>query len=595
VWAPCVTVLDAVFGRGTEILKRHGFLLFILVWVVASVVTGAFVGATDPCHYNALFCGVGVMATVVGAGFVVAAVVTLIVVSGRDGSTGWGLGRAHGWTLGAAIAVWLTILTAFAVPGILERNEQRRADAAHGDAQQAAEIEYEAAVLAWWVERVELIVGIDLRSVARSGPQTRFAPFWEMCVEVEHELIASTMDGSRSITAVWVGDLPSYQVGDLARCVSANALPLSVLREFIATRGELGLQTTRREKRGRLLVFTTGPATGTPVATEGQIEAVADLMVAAQSVHVFDAVVLCDAPDAAVVVRQDNGQPPYQDCPPVSGPLYGPTIDLSDTEPPVVLDVDPPQITISTPGSQIVAAYSPFRFNGLTEPDAAVYVDGLEAAVALDGRWEVWLPLTDGSQIVVFEAVDAADNTTETSREVVFDPSLLTLRRDGIGAVSFGEEASVATNRLTELLGPPSRVEEEAATDSNALPFGIWARTLVRVVSWDEVGLTAVFSDGGQFRTDGMLHLVAWSVGGDARVSLVTPSGVSVESSLGELMTKHPDELWIASDFDECTGEWPIRIGHLDTSNVITLIYDIDPSVEEARPVSLSAGVLSTC
>ncbi|MFC2177145.1 hypothetical protein ACFLRH_01880 [Actinomycetota bacterium] len=376
-----------------------------------------------------------------------------------------------------------------------------------------------------------------------------------MCVAAGDELIATTMDGSRSLTAVWLAN-PRYGYW-MDTCVRAIGLPMVVLRDFVATRGEPGLVTAVRDPTDEyrlLLVFTTEPAAGTPLATELQVEAVADLMLAAEPV--FGGRVLCDAPDAAVVVHQGDGQPPYQDCPPARSSGHGLTIVLPDTE--------PPQIAISPLEMQLVAAYSPFRFSGLTESDATIYVDGLETGVAQDGQFEVWVPLREGSQEVTFEAVDAAGNSTEVSRDVSFDPSLLALRPDGVGTLRFGVEVSVATDRLTQLLGPPSQVEEESTADY-ALPFGFGARNLVRVLRWDGVGFRVVFSDADYFRTDGVLHLMAWHLSGGAPASLRTPGGLSVDSSLGELKRQHPDELWVAPDFEECTGGWPVLIGDRET------------------------------
>jgi hypothetical protein len=574
-----------------KILERHGcvlffgwFLFFVLVWAFASLVTGAFVSATDPCYANSdPFCGLGVLGAVVLAGLAVAVVVTVIVVWGRVDSSSRGLGRVQGWALGVACAAWLMILGSFAISTSLERNEQRRVNAAYGEAQQVAEAEYEAALHEWWVDRVAEIVGVDLYPAGRLEPQPSIDALSDMCVTVGDELIASTMDGSRSLTAVWLAN-PRYGYW-MGTCVRAAELPMDALRDFIATRGELGLVTRVRDEEDEyrlLLVFTTESATGTPLATEAQIELVADLMLAADPV--FNSRVLCDAPDAAVVIQQVNGQPPYQDCPPVGGP--GLTIALPD--------VEPPQIMISPPGLRVVAGYSPFRFSGATEPGATIYVDGVETETATDGQFEVWVPLTEGSQVVVFQAVDAAGNSTEASREVEFDSSLLVLRPGGIGVVSFGEEASVATDRLTELLGRPSQVEEES-TANNPLPFGYGARNLVRVVGWDVVGLRVVFTDADYFRADGMLHLVAWYLSDGAPASLHTSSGISLDSSLDELKRQHPEDLWIAADFEECSGGWPVRIRDRDSSDVIHLIYKLDPSTPGATPASLRAGAGSTC
>jgi hypothetical protein len=479
----------------------------------------------------------------------------------------------------------LTSLAWFATAEILDNNEQRSVNAAYNDAWRVAESEYEAAGHSWWVDRVSEIVGVDLLPFAPTEPQPRFEPFSKMCIEVEHELTATTADGSRSLTAVWLGN-PNGLF--MTTCVRASRLSTDVLSEFIAARGaSILVDEVRDDGYGwLLLILTSEPATGGPLATEAQIKAVADLTLTAERVDVFNAVVLCDAPDVPVVILQDNGQPPYQDCPPGRGGRNGPIILLPDMK--------PPQIDFLPPEARVVTAHSPFRFSGVTEPDATVDAGGVAAEVAPSGEFEVWVPLTEGGQVVTFRAVDTAGNSTVVSREVEFDPSLLALQADGIGVTTFGQEASVVVDLLTELLGPPSQVEEES-TASNPLPFGYGARNLVRVVGWDEVGLRVVFADGDHFRTDGMLHLVAWYVREGARARLSTPTGISVDSSLDELKRQHPVEFWIAPDFEECTGGWPVRIGDGPTSDVIHLIYELDPSTPGARPVLLHAGAGSTC
>ncbi|MFC2177144.1 hypothetical protein ACFLRH_01875 [Actinomycetota bacterium] len=168
-------------------MKRHGcflvfswFIFFILVWLVASTITGGFVWVSDPCFATGdPFCGLGVLATVVGVGLVVAVVVSVIVVSGWIRTSGRGLGRVHGWMLGTVVAVWLTILAWATASAVFEHNEQKRINSAFAEAQEVAEAEYDAALHAWWVDRVAEIVGTvffaQLREVNRD-PEPRCFP-----------------------------------------------------------------------------------------------------------------------------------------------------------------------------------------------------------------------------------------------------------------------------------------------------------------------------------------------------------------------------------------------------------------------------------
>ena len=88
-----------------------------------------------------------------------------------------------------------------------------------------------------------------------------------------------------------------------------------------------------------------------------------------------------------------------------------------------VVDVDPPPIVITSPEQGATFASREVRFDGTTEPGAAVIVwDEWVATVAADGSWSIVLILEPGTNVARFTATDSAGNTSVAERAVRYDP-----------------------------------------------------------------------------------------------------------------------------------------------------------------------------
>lgn len=117
------------------------------------------------------------------------------------------------------------------------------------------------------------------------------------------------------------------------------------------------------------------------------------------------------------------------------------------------------------------------------------------------------------------------------------------LRPDGVGPVDFGTEADEAMALLAELLGPPSDVREEEAHD---LYLSV---ELIRIVTWNEVGLRLVFTDwGGDFTQPKAipLHLADWEVTGPG---LTTTEGLGWGTTVSDLRGMYPEVRFGINEF----------------------------------------------
>ncbi|MCP3976438.1 MAG: hypothetical protein GY720_18280, partial [bacterium] len=89
-------------------------------------------------------------------------------------------------------------------------------------------------------------------------------------------------------------------------------------------------------------------------------------------------------------------------------------------------------------------------------------------------------------------------------------------------------------------------------------------------------------------------HLVYWSVRPEALGQLQTPDGLSVDSTLDEIEASRGGELWVAPDFEDCTGGWLARVGDPPFEH-LTFIFASNPTVPGTTPVVLFAGFQGTC
>ncbi len=178
-------------------------------------------------------------------------------------------------------------------------------------------------------------------------------------------------------------------------------------------------------------------------------------------------------------------------------------------------------------------------------------------------------------------------------------PEDATLRDNGIGLALFGDPAHEAMLLVTALLGPPASDEMmDPAAEGVALPEGFGADHYFRMARWPQHGLTLVFSDGGYFRTDGMPHLISWSV---HRAGLETEKGVTIGSSVDALRSAYPSTLTLPERYvEECGDGWMFHIEPHPGTEVsrwhrITGQLDGDPDDAGTRILTLTGGAGATC
>lgn len=84
-------------------------------------------------------------------------------------------------------------------------------------------------------------------------------------------------------------------------------------------------------------------------------------------------------------------------------------------------DTTPPLLSVTGPTDSATLTQSTVVVTGTTELGARVLVNGVSAAVALDGSWSVRVALGPGANTLAVEAYDSAGNTASSSRTVTFD------------------------------------------------------------------------------------------------------------------------------------------------------------------------------
>ena len=146
----------------------------------------------------------------------------------------------------------------------------------------------------------------------------------------------------------------------------------------------------------------------------------------------------------------------------------------------------------------------------------------------------------------------------------------LVLRGDGLGSVSFGDPMDDGMATLTDLLGTPSgdRVVEAPFGEDGEMGGGTmacWTATgttcidYLRVVSWDAVGLFAVFSDWIESDPAGEdwepapapRNLRGYAYfGGPGHLVLSTEDGVTIGSTVDDLVEAYGGNLRFS--FDQC-------------------------------------------
>ncbi len=112
--------------------------------------------------------------------------------------------------------------------------------------------------------------------------------------------------------------------------------------------------------------------------------------------------------------------PPESDPVPVPPVVTGPGGgEVEETEP---VDTEPPFISITSPEDGARFEEKTIRFEGTTEPGAAVTAGRYAADVDAAGHWSIVLVLSPGGNGASFTATDAAGNEATAQTTVYYDP-----------------------------------------------------------------------------------------------------------------------------------------------------------------------------
>ncbi len=223
------------------------------------------------------------------------------------------------------------------------------------------------------------------------------------------------------------------------------------------------------------------------------------------------------------------------------------------------------------------------------------YADAQRVAAEMTEEYDVetgvlwsdgWATLNPGYWAVFTGGYPTKDEATATCEELrlevgscypryvataeTIDPEIgrgmIELRADGLGVVGFGDPVEGVIDLLTILLGLPSSDRAESPWSTSGECFaatGYPCDDYFRVLTWDEPGLSVLFSDDVYLRTaddvpfvpDGKPHFAGWLVEGATGFRLTTPDGVGVGSSVQELREVYGEE---ALGFSTCRVVPPI-------------------------------------
>lgn len=181
----------------------------------------------------------------------------------------------------------------------------------------------------------------------------------------------------------------------------------------------------------------------------------------------------------------------------------------------------------------------------------------------------------------------ADEPTTADATEPPPPPDPLVLRSDGLGAVAFGEPVDTA---LPPLIGAVGGGPSGDSTTTGVMPQG-FGGTAVRFVEFGR--LTVIFSDGGYFRDDGVMHFAGWSLSGPDSSGLATPEGITTGSTVDQLRAAFGDQLRLDSEPSECDGRWHFNVG--SSSLGIEGVLGGPPTDGSSSVTTLGAGAQSTC
>jgi hypothetical protein len=194
------------------------------------------------------------------------------------------------------------------------------------------------------------------------------------------------------------------------------------------------------------------------------------------------------APPGAVTTTSTSMPATTTTSTPVAVPVAPPTTVSPST---TIVDVVPPVLEITEPADGSVVEVEFVTFRGITEPGARVFAGRYEATVASDGRWELGLVLTPGTNTARFTAGDAAGNIAEASVSVVYQAPTTTTTTKPTTTTTKAPEAKVAEFIAIAVYGSCSEIPPYDDYEGTGEPG-----TTVWITSAYGSGSTQVQADG---------------------------------------------------------------------------------------------------
>lgn len=149
---------------------------------------------------------------------------------------------------------------------------------------------------------------------------------------------------------------------------------------------------------------------------------------------------------------------------------------------------------------------------------------------------EVGTTPTSPSSTISSETASSRPPTSQATTGAV------TLRGDGLGVVSFGQDADEVIPVLEALIGStPSATGSEAE----------W----VEFVGWPDLGLFVGFDTAAAQGYSGVSRFVGWEYfGSDGGTTITTVEGAGIGTTFPELQALYGDRLEVSTAIDECVS-----------------------------------------
>jgi len=194
----------------------------------------------------------------------------------------------------------------------------------------------------------------------------------------------------------------------------------------------------------------------------------------------------------------------------------------------IAWDSTPPYLVVENPVPGQRVADASITVRGRTEPDARLWLDGESIALDVDGRFSLDRPLSEGSNHLVFEARDPADNLSRLERTLYRTPGSPMPLRMAEGVPRDAQGRLLVASRRFALSGvtlPGASVRVDAEDDPG-------------------VSVTALADADGHFD----LILPARTEGTRFHAIASGPLGERVESDLEVVLDRTPPRIRLDQD-----------------------------------------------